>query len=54
MRLSKLLMVGTVSFFTVPWLLALSTGTAQAQEVEWERIVGIVQTGHPRGVRPDY
>lgn len=45
MRLSKLLMVGTVSFFTLPWLLALSTGTAQAQAVSWERIVGIVQTG---------
>src|SRR5467141_535483 len=42
MRLSKLLMVGTVSFFTLPWLLALSTGTAQAQKVRWERIEGVV------------
>lgn len=42
MRLSKLLMVGTVSFFTLPWLMALNTGTAQAQEVEWERIEGVV------------
>jgi hypothetical protein len=45
MRFSKLLMVGTVSFFTLPWLVGLSTGTAQAGEVSWERIVGIVQAG---------
>ncbi len=45
MRFSKLLMVGTVSLFTLPWLIGLSTGTAQAGEVRWERIVGIVQTG---------
>ncbi len=43
MRWSKLLMIGTVSFFTLPWLLALSTGTAQAQEVRWERIIGLQQ-----------
>lgn len=52
MRLSKLLMVGTVSFFTLPWLLGLSTGTAQAQGVEWEQIVGIVQTGDVVGSGP--
>jgi hypothetical protein len=34
-----------VSLFAVPWLLALSTGPAQAQEVIWERIIGIHQTG---------
>ena len=45
MRLSKLLMVGTVSLFTLPWLIGLSTGTAQAGAVRWERIVGIVQAG---------
>lgn len=45
MRFSKLLMVGTVSLFTLPWLIGLSTGTAQAGAVKWERIVGIVQTG---------
>jgi hypothetical protein len=45
MRVSQLLMVGTVSFFTLPWLSGLSTGTAQAAEVKWERIVGLVQTG---------
>ena len=45
MRFSKLLMVGTVSFFTLPWLSGLSTGTAQAGAVKWERIVGIVQAG---------
>jgi len=43
MRFSKLLMVGTVSIFTLPWLIGLSTGTAQAGAVKWERIVGIVQ-----------
>ena len=43
MRFSKLLMVGTVSLFTLPWLIGLSTGTAQAGAVKWERIVGIVQ-----------
>ncbi len=41
MRLSKLLMGGTVSVFTLPWLLALGIGTAHAQEVSWERIIGI-------------
>ncbi len=43
MRFSKLLMVGTVSLFTLPWLIGLSTGTAQAGEVKWERIIGIQQ-----------
>ncbi len=43
MRFSKLLMVGTVSLFTLPWLIGLSTGPAQAQEVSWERIIGIQQ-----------
>jgi hypothetical protein len=43
MRWAKLLRGGTVSVFTVPWLLALSTGTAQAQAVRWERIIGIQQ-----------
>jgi len=43
MRFAKLLMVGTVSLFTVPWLLALGTGRAQAQEVRWEQIIGIQQ-----------
>jgi len=52
MRFSKLLMVGTVSLFTLPWLIGLSTGTAQAQEVKWERIVGIVQTMDLVGVGP--
>jgi len=52
MRFSKLLMVGTVSFFTLPWLIGLSTGTAQAGEVKWERIVGIVQTGDLVGAGP--
>ena len=46
MRLSKLLMVGTVSLFTLPWLIALSAGTAQAQEVSWEQIIGIIQAGN--------
>ena len=45
MRFSKLLRGGIVSLFTVPWLIGLSTSTAQAGEVRWERIVGIVQTG---------
>jgi len=54
MRFSKLLMVGTVSLFTLPWLIGLSTGTAQAQTgtVIWERIVGIVQTMDLVGVGP--
>jgi hypothetical protein len=52
MRFSKLLMVGTVSLFTLPWLIGLSTGTAQAGEVKWERIVGIVQTGDLVGLGP--
>ncbi len=52
MRFSKLLMVGTVSLFTLPWLMALNTGTAQAQEVRWERIVGIVQTEDVVGSGP--
>ncbi len=50
MRFSKLLMVGTVSLFIVPGLLALQAITAQAQEalpraqeVRWERIIGIQQ-----------
>lgn len=54
MRFSKLLMVGTVSLFTLPWLIGLSTGTAQAQTgtVIWERIVGIVQTEDVVGLGP--
>src|SRR5712691_10497705 len=52
MRFSKLLMVGTVSIFTLPWLIGLSTGTAQAGAVKWKRIVGIVQTGDLVGVGP--
>ena len=43
MRFAKLLMVGAVSFFTVPGLLALKAATAQAQDVRWERIIGIQQ-----------
>lgn len=43
MRYAKLLMVKTVHFFTMPWLLVLGTGLAQAQEVRWERIIGIQQ-----------
>jgi hypothetical protein len=35
---------------TVPWLLALSSGAALAQEVIWERIIGIHQTGDLVGV----
>ena len=42
MRFSKLFMVGTVSFFMLPWLVGLSATTAQAQKVEWERIEGVV------------
>jgi hypothetical protein len=42
MRLSKLLRGGALSAVTF-WMFVLSTGTAHAQEVRWERIIGIQQ-----------
>ncbi|MBI3301959.1 MAG: hypothetical protein HYZ72_07765 [Deltaproteobacteria bacterium] len=42
MRSSKLFMLVTVSIFTLTWLVGLSSTTAQAQEVVWERIEGVV------------
>ncbi|HEV8715402.1 MAG TPA: hypothetical protein VGX03_21555 [Candidatus Binatia bacterium] len=43
MRFSKLLMGGTVSFFTVFGLLTVKASADQAQEVRWARIIGIQQ-----------
>lgn len=50
MRSSKLFMLVTASIFTLTWLVGLSATTAQAQEVEWERIEGIVQAGNLVGL----
>lgn len=50
MRSSKLIMLVTVSIFMLTWLVGLSAVTAQAQEVEWERIEGVVPGfGQPPG-----
>lgn len=50
MRVSKFFLVGVVSFFTLPWLLALSAGTAHAQKVRWQQMFGIQEAGNVVGV----
>lgn len=52
MRWAKLLTVGTVSFFILPGLMGRSTDAAQAAEVKWKRVVGILQTEDLVGVGP--
>ena len=50
MKASKLFMLVTVSIFTLVWLVGLNAATAQAQEVRWERIEGVVPGfGQPSG-----
>ncbi len=43
MKAAKISIFITVSIFMVNWLVGLSTSTAQATNVKWDQIIGIIQ-----------